>query len=119
MPTTDPDLAYWEFVDRHRVENFEPQTSYWEITPHSSTLVAKTEPWTDLFSFEQSSICFRRLQPPMDADMTLFSPGALREYQILSLAPGCWAMLPEQFKSFEPYLEPEYLRGVPVTLDEP
>ncbi len=105
--STDPDLAYLEFVKRYRVQSFDPHCNYFELITGSTSYIAKTNQYSD--TVEVSYIDGTPVFSALNEDSgSYFSLTALGQFGILSLNHQSYATTASALSILEPYLEPEF-----------
>ncbi len=102
--TTDPDLAYLEFVKRYAVSDFQSPELFFELIPENSTSRAKRDKSPDAVEVDHG------YSPPVFSRVTassnsFFSLSSLESCGLLGLGYGCHALTHQVFEVVEPFVE--------------
>ena len=111
--STDPGLAYLEFVKRFPVQRFDTHGAYFEMIAENATYTAKVNRYSDTveMSHAYGSPVFLALS---DDSKRFFSLTALDQFGILSLGYGSYAANSSTIEVLKPYLEPEFYEVVAI-----
>jgi hypothetical protein len=104
--TTDPDLAYLEFVKRYAVSDFQSPESFYELVAENSTSRAKRDKNADVVEVDHGC------SPPVFSRVTaksnrFFSLSSLESCGLMGLGHGCHALTPQVFDVVKPFVEPD------------
>ena len=109
-------MAYREFVERYRVDDYRSDVRYFELVAQHSSVDARTNQYEDSVSMtlEYGSAVFGRKQSDDDS---LFSITSLEQFGLLYLGYGAYAVTAEVFSILRNFVENEYYDVVSIGID--
>jgi len=104
----EPGIMYREFEKKYRVE-YKQESAFWEMVVKGSFDEPKADSFADVVSFQvEPELSFR------SPEGRPFSLANLKNNGVMYLEPRLFAMMPNVFEAFKPYLEPEYFSIIPI-----
>ncbi len=105
--TTDPGLAYLDFVEQYHTPEFKSETDYFELIAVSSTYAIKNGSFDDVVAmdFDREPVKFIRATSDWS---NWFSVSLLQKHKLLFLKSETYAVAPDVFAIMDESFEREY-----------
>jgi hypothetical protein len=109
LDPTPEDTTYQRLVEQCKIDDWKPETHYWEMFLENSTRCANKHSHADAVEFDWlDGPNFRIASDSKDSNQSLFSYSDLCANKILSIDSRTTVMLPEQYAKFSQFLESEF-----------